>query len=94
MMLAINKIDGHSHINTARRERLPKKTNLTRYYVATKGLPKRWSISFIKVSGRMHNDAFKKASLQFYSNSFGLKQLSTTIKSFHYYSTGVSVKPF
>ena len=35
------------------------------YYVgdmvlAAKGLPERWSVSFIKVSGRMCRDAFKR----------------------------------
>ena len=30
----------------------------------------------------MRSDAFKKASLQLHSNNFGLKQLSTTIKTF------------
>ena len=29
-------------------------------------------------------------NLQFYSNNFGLKQLSSTSKTFHYYGTGVS----
>ena len=36
---------------------------------------------------RMCSDAFK--SIQLYSNNFGLKQLSTTVKKFHYYGTGV-----
>ena len=30
-----------------------------------------------------------KASLQLHSNNFGLKRLSTTIKTLHYYGTGV-----
>ena len=30
-----------------------------------------------------------KANLQFHSNNFSLKQLSTNIKTFHYYGTGV-----
>ena len=56
MTLAVNRLDGHGHFNTARSERLPKKTKVTRYYVATKGLPVRRSVSFIKVSERMCND--------------------------------------
>ena len=60
------------------------------FLLAAKGLPERWKASFIKVSGRMRSDAFKeKASLQLHSNSFGLKQLSSTITIFHYYGTGV-----
>ena len=31
MTLAIDKIDGRVHFNTARRERLPKKTEVMRY---------------------------------------------------------------
>ena len=31
MTLAIDKMDGRGHINTTRRERLPKKANVTRY---------------------------------------------------------------
>ena len=53
-------MDGRDHFNTARHESLPKKTKVTWYYVATKGLPERRSTSFIKVSGQMHNDAFKR----------------------------------
>ena len=30
----------------------------------------------------MHRDAFKKISLQLHSNNFGLKQLSSSVKSF------------
>ena len=30
MTFTIDKMDGHGHINTARRERLPKKTKVTR----------------------------------------------------------------
>ena len=38
----------------------------------------------------MRNNTFKKkASLWLHSNNFGLKQLSTTNKTFHYYGTGV-----
>ena len=62
MTLAIDKMDERGHINTARHERLPKKTKVMWYYVAAKGLLERWSISFIKVSGRIHNDAFKRRS--------------------------------
>ena len=49
MTLAVDKMDGHGHINTARRERLPKKTKVTQYYVATKGRSERHSTSFLKV---------------------------------------------
>ena len=31
MTLAVNKVDGHGHINTACHERMPKKTNLMQY---------------------------------------------------------------
>ena len=31
MTLAIDKMDGRGHINTARREHLPKKTKVMRY---------------------------------------------------------------
>ena len=31
MTLAIDKMDGRGHINTARHERLPKKTKVIRY---------------------------------------------------------------
>ena len=31
MTLAVDKMDGRGHITTARRERLPKKTNSTSY---------------------------------------------------------------
>ena len=59
MTLAISKMDGHAHINTSRRERLPKKTKSTSV-LATKGLPERQSASFIKVSGQMRSDTFKR----------------------------------
>ena len=60
MTLAVNKMDGHGHINTACHERLPKKTKVTRNYEATKGLPERQSASFIKVSKQMRTDTFKR----------------------------------
>ena len=61
MTLTVDKMDGCGHINTACHERLPKKIKVTWYMVlAMKRLPKRWSASFIKVSGRMHSDTFKK----------------------------------
>ena len=53
------KMDGRGHFNTARRERLPKKTKMTQYQLQ-KGLPERQSASFIKVSGQMLSDAFKR----------------------------------
>ena len=70
---------------------MPANENWGDMVLVTKGLPERQNASFIKVSGRMHSDAFKRApwSLQFHSNNFGLKQLSTIIKTFHYYGTGV-----
>ena len=51
----------------------------------TKGLLERRSAPFIKVSGRIRSDAFKKkkVSLQLHSSNFSLKKLSTTIKTFH-----------
>ena len=58
MAIAIDKMDGHGHFNTARSERLPKKTKVTR--LAAKRLPERRSASFIKVSGQMRNDTFKR----------------------------------
>ena len=33
MTLAVDKMDGCGHINTAHRESLPKKTKVTRYYL-------------------------------------------------------------
>ena len=60
MRPAVNKMDGRGHINTARRERLPKKTEVMRYYVATNVLPERRSDSFIKVSGQKRGDTFKR----------------------------------
>ena len=47
MTLAIDKMDGCGLINTAHHEHLPTKTKVTWYYVATEGLPKRWSTSVI-----------------------------------------------
>ena len=46
------KMDGHGHINTACRECMLKKTKVMWYYVGTKGLPERWSASFIKWVGK------------------------------------------
>ena len=60
MTLVTDKMDGHDDFNIARHECLPKKTKMTRYYVATKGLLERQSVSFIKVSGQMHSDKFKR----------------------------------
>ena len=51
MILAVDKMDGRGHINIVRRERLPKKTKMMWYYVATKGLRERRSILFINVGG-------------------------------------------
>ena len=53
--------------------------------LATKELPERRSTLFIKVSGRIRSDAFKRTAFSFTV----IKQLSTTIKTFHYYGTGV-----
>ena len=39
MTLAVNKVNGHGLSNTAHRERMPKKTKVTQYYIATEGLP-------------------------------------------------------
>ena len=44
---------------------MPTKENLADAVLATKGLPKRQSASFIKVSGQMHSDAFKKPAFSF-----------------------------
>ena len=33
MTFAVDKMDWRGHINAARRERLPKKSNVTRYYL-------------------------------------------------------------
>ena len=55
-------MDGCCHNNTARHEHLPKKTKAMQYYVATKGLLKRWNTSFRKVSGQMHSNGFKRRS--------------------------------
>ena len=63
MTLAIDKVDGYGLINTAHYEHLPKSTKIMWYYVATEGLPKRWSASVIKVNGQIHNHAFKRRLL-------------------------------
>ena len=60
LLLAIDKMDKHGVINTAHHERLPKKTEVMWYYLATEGLPERWSASVIKMNEQMHNDAFKR----------------------------------
>ena len=61
MTLAIDKMNGHGHINTAHHEWLPKKYGDT--VLATKGLPERRSASFIKVRGWRCSDAIKEAQL-------------------------------
>ena len=60
MTLAIDKMDRRGLSNTAHRGHLPKKTKVTQYYVATEGLPERWSASVKKMSGRMDSNAFKR----------------------------------
>ena len=39
MTPAVNKLNGCGLSNTAHRERLPKKTKVMQYYIATEGLP-------------------------------------------------------
>ena len=63
---------------------MPAKEDYGDMVLATEGLPKRWSASVIKVSGQIHSNAVEKTSLQLHSNNFGLKQLSTIVKKFHY----------
>ena len=55
-----------------------KKTKAMRYWLQKEHptVATRWSTSVVKVSGRMHSDAFKRRL------AFGLKQLSTVAKSF------------
>ena len=50
MTLAVDRMDGRGHINTARHERLSTKTKVTWYVLVTKELPERQSSSLIKVS--------------------------------------------
>ena len=77
--LAVDKMDGHGYINTARHEHLPKKTKVTQNYLQ-KDYPKdrAWlSALVIKVSGQMRSDAFKRRlTFSFTVINFGLKQLS------------------
>ena len=60
MTLAVDKMDGHGLINSTHYKHLPKKTKVKWYYIATKGLPKRWSTLVIKVSGLMQSNTFKR----------------------------------
>ena len=59
--VSIDKMNGCGHINSTCLEHLPKKTKVTRYYVATKELLERQNASFIKVSGQMHSENFKRS---------------------------------
>ena len=60
MTLAIDKLNGHGLSNNACRERLPKKTKITRYYLQNyQAVATIQSILFIKVSGQICSDAFK-----------------------------------
>ena len=59
MTLAANKLNGHGSSNTARHERLPKKSKVMQdYSYRSQTIATSWSNSVIKVSGQMHRDAF------------------------------------
>ena len=61
--------------------------------LATKRLPERQSASFIKISGQMCSDAFKRRPAFSFTVTILAKKLSATIKTFHYYIIGVRIKP-
>ena len=63
MTLAVHKMDGHGHINTARRECLPKKTKVMRYELQEDYRKDVALYLIIKVSGQMRSDTFKRRSL-------------------------------
>ena len=50
------------------------------------GLPKRQSVSVLKVSGQLCSDGFKRRLVFGFTvaNNLGLKQLSTIVKKLHY----------
>ena len=60
--LVLDELNERSLSNTMCHEHLPKKTKVTWYLLVTKELPSstnKSQLSFIKVSGQMHSDAFK-----------------------------------
>ena len=60
MTLAINKLNGLGLSNSARHERLPKKTKIMRYWLQKyQAIVTSRCISVIKVSGRICSNAFK-----------------------------------
>ena len=83
MAPAINKLNGCGLSNTARRERLPKKTKVTQYWQQKdyQAVPTRRSVSMIEVSGRMRSDAFKTGLGFRFTNNFDLQQLYTNNKT-------------
>ena len=62
MTPAIDKLNGHGLSNTARCERLPKKTKVMHYWLQKdyQAVQTSWNISIIKVSGRIRSGAFKR----------------------------------
>ena len=61
MTPAVDKLNGHGISNTARPERLPKKTKVTQYWLQKdfQAVPASQNVSII-MSGQMHSDAFKR----------------------------------
>ena len=59
---ALDKLNRRGLSNTASRERLPKKSEVMRYWLQKdyQAAPTSQSISFIKVSGQMRRDAFQR----------------------------------
>ena len=61
MTPAVDKLNGRGLSNTACCECLPNKAKVTQYWQQKdyQAVPTRWSVSMIKVSGRMRSNAFR-----------------------------------
>ena len=61
MTPAVDKLNGRDVSNTARRERLLKRTKVTQYWQQKdyQAVPTRQNVSMIEVSGQMRSDAFR-----------------------------------
>ena len=71
MILANNKLNGCGLSNTMGHECLPKKTEVTQYYVATEGLVTSWCNCLVM---HLSSDTFKgRLGFQLHSNDFDLK---------------------
>ena len=93
MTLAIDKRDGRALVTLCIVNAWQRRQNWYDASHRQSGLnylavPIRWSTLVMKVTGRMHSDTFKRTlNLQLHSNNFGLKQLSATVRKFHYQGT-------